>query len=87
MIKKIIGYVSLILGAALLVINIGALKTKLNIPIITPILTSVPSLYITIAGVVLAGIGLVLLFKGGTSKQSPEVPIYHGNKVVGYRRR
>ena len=80
--KKIFGYVFLLLGLALIVINIEIIKTKL--PFTIP--ATIQPLYITIAGVVLIALGAFFLFQGRGAKQSAEVPIYRGKEIVGYRR-
>jgi hypothetical protein len=43
---------------------------------------------ILIAGAALAVLGLLIIMKGGRgrSRQAPEVPIYRGKEIVGYRR-
>jgi len=81
--KKILGYVFLLLGLALIVINIEIIKTKL--PFVIP--ETIKPLYITIAGMVFLALGAFFLFQGRGAKQSPEVPIYRGKEIVGYRRR
>ena len=77
--NKIIGYVVAILGLAILAIGFGILKSPISLP------ESLKPSYIMIAGIALVIIGLALSFKR-KHKGGGEVPIYQGNKIVGYRR-
>ena len=57
--------------------------TKISIPLIS----NIKPIYIIIAGIILVVIGVFLSLSKGKSKQAEEeVPIYHGKKIVGYRR-
>ena len=79
--NKIYGYVVGVVGLALLVLNIGPLKGKLAIPF----LSTINPTYIMIAGFALILLSVFMLYKKG-SRQSAEVPIYHGKNVVGFRK-
>jgi multisubunit Na+/H+ antiporter MnhB subunit len=84
MIKQTVGWIVSALGIVSLAFSFDPIR-KLNL---IPVPASLTSIILTIAGVVLLGIGLLLLFKtgGSSSKQPAEVPIYHGKNVVGFRR-
>lgn len=61
-------------------VNVFVVKTL-------PVLAKFPDLYFQVAGGALIMFGVFLLAgKGKRSRVVSEVPIYHGNDVVGYRR-
>lgn len=73
------------LGLILMIIGVVLIALPLVLP---SIVESIPfiggnNLYIIVAGIVLVVIGF--LFTKG-NKTEKEVPIYHGSKIVGYRR-
>lgn len=82
--NKLFSYGVMILGVAIIAVPIvpGLNLLIKNLPI--------PPWSIIVAGLVVLALGLVMmkpLSSSSSSKQvSEEVPIYHGNKIVGYRR-
>lgn len=85
---KILGYLIILVGIVLLFLNLApeAIKTKLDLPVLEKIINVSPN-YITIIAVVIVVIGIFLVLKSPTgNRKAVEVPIYKGNKVVGYRR-
>ncbi|MGV8151716.1 MAG: hypothetical protein ACP5OG_01420 [Candidatus Nanoarchaeia archaeon] len=81
--NKIIGYVCAGVGLVSLALGTGN-KMTANMGI--PIISKIPSLYLTAAGVILVFVGITLMIKGSSGKQLKEVPIYEGKNIVGYRR-
>jgi len=82
--KRVMGYVAILVGFVLIAsLRIPALFEKLSfLPKI--ILDSV--LYIGLGCFVL-GVVLLVIFRGTSSHNGiREVPIYKGNRVIGYRR-
>ena len=90
MINKALGYVMAILG----IISLSAslfpeakdyLEKSLGIS-----MSQVPNSYLLIGGVVIILLGVFIVLKsgkrGGLIQALKEVPIFHGNKIVGYRR-
>lgn len=81
--KKIIGYIICLAGLFGIALTFPVVAKTLNITIPAQITTQV----LTIASIILILIGVVLLYtKKGSSGKVSEVPIYHGDKIVGYRR-
>ena len=78
-----LAYIFIIIGLVILALGIKPVNEAVSPKI--PFLNQVPSLYLIIAGVVLLFIGLIIARQGG-SRQAPEVPIYHGKNIVGFRR-
>lgn len=79
--KKMVGYV--LMGLGVLVMFLQMFGSRVNINILGGLSASI----VWIVALVLIGVGLVI----GLGKQKPqqaehEVPIYHGEKIVGYRR-
>ena len=83
---KIIGYLLSIIGIATVAYTLDAVKKAVPLAF----LDSIPSTTLRIAGIALVGVGLIIILKGGNSGSSntkdQELPIYEGNKIVGYRR-
>lgn len=82
MTTKILGYVLALLGVLAVIFSTPRVPQSLNLSL--PAALSSTSLLIV--GIVLVLAGIFMLLKGKKAKQSPEVPIYEGDKVVGYRR-
>lgn len=80
--KKIVGYILLVLGVAALALSYQQVRTLIKIAI-PPVISDT---YLTIGGAVLIILGFVLVFRVMGGKTHHEVPIYHGEKVVGFRR-
>ena len=84
MVKKILGYIIAIIGIiGLAFATIKPLRTSLAI--IPSQLTDTTLLIISLVVVI---IGIFFIYKTEPSKSSRlhEVPIYHGEHIVGYRR-
>lgn len=81
--KKILGYILSLLGVAGLSLTIQKIREITKITF----LENISNLQITIVSVVLILIGIFLVLKSrNTASSEKEVPIYHGEQVVGYRR-
>lgn len=84
---KIIGYILAVIG--LIAIAISSFKpARTFIEGIIKLPAMLTDTYLLIGGGIVFIIGIFLSMKGGSGKgkQVPEVPIYHGKNVVGYRR-
>ena len=81
--KKIGGYVFVLIGLAVLVFSVQSLKQYLKF---LSFLNGIQNNYLMIAGVALVIVGIVLLMGRGSGRQAEEVPIYRGKNIVGYRR-
>jgi hypothetical protein len=80
--KGIIGYILAGLGLAVIAINF--------IKVVIPGIEVIPQTYIIAGGAVLVAAGVVFIFSGYKKHRSagrPEIPIYEGSEIVGYRRR
>jgi uncharacterized membrane protein YdcZ (DUF606 family) len=84
---KWLGYVIAIIGAIGVLLKTEMVK-KLLVKVPLPVFTQTTTFMI--GSIVVVVIGLVLIFMGGKSnsfsKGKGEVPIYHGNQIIGYRR-
>lgn len=83
MVKKVLGYVITAIGV------IGLASTTFpQLKAAIPGLEAMSDLALTIGSIVILAVGILLIIKGGgTGKEKlVEVPIFHGKKVVGYRR-
>jgi len=83
--KKVIGYVLVILG----LVGIAAWSIP-DVKAAIPGLDQFGDMTLVIASVVLAVLGLWVVSRGGGygggSQKGAEVPIYRGKRIVGYRR-
>lgn len=79
---KVVGLILMLLGIAALVASLLFKTAIAKIPFVA----SLNSLWISAAGVVLIILGALIL-KTKKIKTEKEVPIYEGNKIVGYRRK
>jgi len=78
--KKILGYILATVGIILLVIaTIPFIREAVNLP------ASIPPSAITIAALLIIALSIMLIYTKSGNKQ-PEVPIYEGKNIVGYRR-
>lgn len=83
---KFLGWVLMLVGVALLLAKF-VFKTAIEKISFLSFIVSLNQLYAIIAGIVLIVLGFLLLKTGkGTIRTGEEVPIYHGNTLVGYRR-
>ncbi len=83
MITKVLGYVLSIMGLLGLLLTFDKVKELANVTF----LESITKTQIIIVAIVLIAIGVFLVFKSkSSSTESKEVPIYHGEKIIGYRR-
>lgn len=80
--NKLTGY---IIAAVGLVIMVASFKSA-SVPILNSL--SIKPVFIMIAGIAIIILGVALtLGKGSKAHQvEEEVPIYHGKKIVGYRK-
>jgi predicted tellurium resistance membrane protein TerC len=83
--NKFLGYI--IAGVGLAIVVLGSLITKISF------LSSIPTKYVLIAGVIVIIVGIALTLNKSSDKvkhATEEVPIYQGvgknRKIVGYRK-
>jgi hypothetical protein len=80
--KKIVGILIAIVGALVFALSFSVVRTGFKI-----VLPSALNDNILMAiGAVILIVGVYLGFGKGGGKKMSEVPIYHGNNVVGFRR-
>ncbi len=81
---KLIGYLLCIIGIVAIALRDNRVKAILGFPL-PAFLSSQILIYL---GAIAIFIGLFYVLRGGrrTNHHGGEVPIYHGNRVVGYRR-
>lgn len=77
--KRLIGYLLMIAGVALLIIQTYGNSVNISLP------ESIPTNIVWIVSVVSIVLGFWLSLKG-RAKSIEEVPIYSGEKIIGYRR-
>ena len=84
--KSIIGYILALAGLFGLSTTYEPVATK--IPIKLPEILSGNTLLIVSAALILIGIFLIITSKNslGRTNKNREIPIYKGNRIVGYRR-
>lgn len=81
--KKIIGYVLILVGLVGVALSYKTIRESVNLTIPAALNDN----YIIGIGALLIILGAFIGLRSGSSKkQEPEVPIYHGKNVVGYRR-
>jgi len=89
--NKTISYILIGVGALTFILSYPSIRTILGLPLLciqrTPpqLPLCITDVWVMIAGIVLILLGAFLGFRS-SSKQAAEVPIYHGDKIVGYRR-
>lgn len=85
MVKKVMGYLFVAIGLVILVVNL-LFRTWLqkNAPSSVANLGTITLGIIAVAAVIVGAV--FLKGKSGPEQASEEVPIYHGNKIVGYRK-
>ena len=79
--NKTIGYILMGIGVVAAALSFPVVRTALKIAMPSGIKDS----YLIIAGAVLVLVGAWIGFRQAVP-QHTEVPIYHGEKIVGYRR-
>jgi len=78
---KLTGYIIALVGLVIVVLSLNLGRLNITLP------AAIKSSYVMILGLVLIIVGVFLsLNKGKSTQAAEEVPIYHGNKIVGYRR-
>lgn len=82
--RRGVGYTLVIFGLIILTLGVKPVHTQAvnNIPI----LASIDPIFLLGIGIVLLVLGVIIMRGSNSRKQAPEVPIYHGKEVVGYRR-
>ena len=82
MINKIVGYSFSALGViGIAAYSIPQVAAELKLPV------QFQGISLLIISIVIVLIGLFFIFKDArSSRQAPEVPIFHGKNVVGFRR-
>ena len=80
---RIIGYLISLIGLIALALTLDPVRKIVNITA----LDSIPKLTLTIVGLVLVIVGVIIASRFSYGRgRSAEVPIYRGNRIVGYRR-
>lgn len=81
--KKILGYLSALIGLAGLAVNSTAGRKLI------PFVETFPKQYLLYPSLVLIVLGIMILIVFGKGKKArqveKEVPIYKGKKIIGYR--
>lgn len=83
MVSKIVGYLIAAAGLAITLFSFNLSMFNVTLP------SAIKPVFITIAGVAVIILGAVLSMNKGSGKYgyaSEELPVYHKNKIVGYRR-
>ena len=75
--NKLTGYILAIVGLAVVLLSFNLSKLGL---------TAIKQTYALLIGLVLVAIGVFFVMSRGTEQIAEEVPIYHGKKIIGYRR-
>lgn len=82
MVNKRAGIVLLVLGAILFAFSFPSIQKSADLTLPE----QVPATYLMIGGAVFLVVGLILMRGKGSAREGPEVPIYQGKNIVGYRR-
>lgn len=75
---KLIGYILALIGILAILLSFNLSKFSF--------LASLNKTYVLIAGIALAILGIAFSMGKGKRQAEEEVPIYHGKKIVGYRK-
>lgn len=78
--KKVIGIVVSVIGLLALALTVKPVKEAIKLP------SQISDIYLIVGGLIIIAVGLVLIKTPSFERQAPEVPIYKGKKIVGYRR-
>jgi hypothetical protein len=81
--KKTLGFILMGAGVIVFALSYPLIRAALKLPVLP---SMIKDIYIVVAAVALLAAGAFITFKLGGSEQAKEVPIYHGEKVVGFRR-
>jgi len=80
---KKIGLLLLVIGA---VAAIAGFKPDLLASLKISLPDSIKAVYLQVSGLIVALLGIIIALGKKRAKQGAEVPIYQGNKIIGYRR-
>jgi len=80
--KKVVGIVIAVVGALVFALSFSAVRTGFKITLPSMLSDNI----LMIVGAVILIVGVYLGFGKSGKKKMSEVPIYHGNNVVGFRR-
>lgn len=83
---KSIGYVLSFIGVVFLALAVKPVKSNQIVLKVLPFLDKINNYILIGAGIIVLAIALIFLRKSSGAKQPPEVPIYEGKNVVGFRR-
>ena len=79
--KKLVGYAVAVVGLIVMALGFNI------IPLKVAFLDGIASIYVAGVGIAIIIVGIVISMKGrGRAQKEEEVPIYEGDKIVGYRR-
>jgi hypothetical protein len=83
--KRLIGYIVMLLGVALILVRLFGSKMNISLPGIL----AGNILWIVAVALIAVGVWLTLgkNMMGQEGRAAAEVPIYHGKEIVGYRRK
>jgi len=84
MLRRSLGYILVIVG--LIVLALGIKPIHDNIINNVPFLSVFDPIVLLGSGILLLVIGVIIMRGSSSGRQSPEVPIYEGDQIVGYRR-
>lgn len=80
--NKILGYGITAVGVIIIILSFTQIQKALALTFPAFLTSNV----LTILGVIVLALGSFILVKATSKPKLTEVPIYHGEKVVGYRR-
>lgn len=80
--KKSVGYIIAIIGLFIFLISFAPVSKLLGFSLPAGITDTT----VSIVSLILIIVGAFFIYKSKTPQQPSEVPIYHGEKVVGFRR-
>ncbi len=80
--NKILGYSITAIGVIIVILSFSQIQKALSITFPSFLTSNI----LTIIGVIVLAFGSFILVKATSKGKLTEVPIYHGEKVVGYRR-
>lgn len=80
--NKFLGYSITTIGMIIIILSFTQIQKALKITLPAFLTSNV----LTILGVIVLALGSFILVRSTKENKLTEVPIYHGEKVVGYRR-